>query len=386
MGWERTKATTKELPTEPSFVGWLMAGGIAVVMGVLLFILHASGMVKALVPLSIWWLAFSPVIAWFFLFCLRGWLWGRVVGEHQFLNKEAEHGQRQWEIWAGRYLAVLGNCILLPSRVTADAIATSSDAAAVQHLSLACHFEEGDATEACLINAGLAGLQKALKSLPASLPLNVTLVTDIPSVQMECLFRQAWAEFYPDRAVPTPISVCETLSFAWIEERLKAPVLDVDLILVLQKNGNEQYSDALAAMLLTSDDVAQKYQLPHSSRLLRPMPLDMARFRGDMALFLETQTIACQTAKVFCDNRLWNERFADVMTAAQAHKTPWEPEEIDVLEKYNGIPGTASGWLLMALVSDMVTINKAPVLGLFTSGSDHFVSTITPGSENNDAG
>jgi hypothetical protein len=38
------------------------------------------------------------------------------------------------------------------------------------------------------------------------------------------------------------------------------------LILILQNQGAEQYSDALAAMVLTSDDVAEKYQLslrPH---------------------------------------------------------------------------------------------------------------------------
>ena len=103
MGWERTKATTMVLPPEPSFMGWLLAGGVAAVVGILLFILHASGMVKALAVFNIWWLASSPVLGWFFLFCLRGWLWGRTVNEHQFLQKEAEYGQQQWEAWAGRY-------------------------------------------------------------------------------------------------------------------------------------------------------------------------------------------------------------------------------------------------------------------------------------------
>ncbi|MEG7493411.1 hypothetical protein V6E43_18790, partial [Enterobacter hormaechei] len=139
MGWERSKATTKALPPEPSFVGWLLAGGVAVFVGVLLFILHASGMVKTLSVLNIWWLAFSPVLGWFFLFCLRGWLWGRMVDEHYFLQKEAEYGQQQWENWAGRYLAVLGSSILLPSGVTSDAIAKAEASNAPQLLSLTSH-------------------------------------------------------------------------------------------------------------------------------------------------------------------------------------------------------------------------------------------------------
>ncbi len=57
-------------------------------------------------------------------------------------------------------------------------------------------------------------------------------------------------------------------------------------------------------LLLTSDDVAQKYHLPHSSRLLRPMPLDMTNFEDDITLFLETQTVACHTPSVIGDAKM----------------------------------------------------------------------------------
>lgn len=81
MGWERTKATTMELPPEPSFTGWLLAGGFASVVGILLFILHASGMVKALAVFNIWWLASSPVLAGFSCFVCGGG-----CGEEQSMN------------------------------------------------------------------------------------------------------------------------------------------------------------------------------------------------------------------------------------------------------------------------------------------------------------
>ncbi|ENC7449029.1 hypothetical protein ABKZ75_004594 [Salmonella enterica] len=386
MGWERSKATTTELPGEPSFTGWLLAGGVAAVTGILLFILHASDMVKALAVFNIWWLASSPVLGWFFLFCLRGWLWGRTVSEHQFLQKEAEYGQQQWEVWAGRYLAVLGSSILLPSGVTSDAIAKSDAADAPQFLSLTSHFDAKSTTSTSLLGLGLASVQNAVAMLPATVPFNVTIVSDMISSNFETRFRESWEKIYPGRALTGSISCCEALSFAWIEERLKNPVFDIDLILILQNQGAEQYSDALAALILTSDDVAEKYHLPHSARILRPMLLDMPNFRADMGLFLETQTIACQTSKVFCDYGHWNDWFADLMTASQSHLTPWVPQEIDVLEKYNGIPGAGSAWLLAALLSDITLVGKAPVLALFTSGTDRFVSTITSGSNNNDAG
>lgn len=386
MGWERTKATTMELPPEPSFTGWLSAGAVAAVVGILLFILHASGMVRALAVFNIWWLASSPVLGWFFLFCLRGWLWGRTVNEHQFLQKEAEYGQQQWESWAGRYLAVLGSSILLPSGVTSDAIAKSDAADAPQFLSLTSHFDAQSAASTSLLELGLAGVQNAIAMLPVAVPFNVTIVSDLTSPGFDTQFRESWGRIYPGRALTGSVSFCETLSFAWIEERLTNPVFDIDLILILQNQGAEHYSDALATMILTSDDVAEKYQLPHSARILRPMLLDMSNFKADMSLFLETQTIACQTSNVFCDYGHWNDGFAELMTASQSHRTPWVPQEIDVLEKYNGIPGARSAWILATLLSDIVYVSNKPVLGLFTSGTDRFVSTVTSGSGNNDAG
>ncbi|EPW3921357.1 hypothetical protein ACWKNT_000200 [Enterobacter sichuanensis] len=375
-----------ELHPEPSFMGWVFAGGVAAVVGVLLFMLHASGMVKALVVFNIWWLASSPVLGWFFFFCLRGWLWGKTVDEHRFLQKEAEYGQQQWESWAGRYLAVLGSSILLPSGVTADAIAKSEASDAPQLLSLTSHFDAQSVASDSLLELGLASVQNAIAILPATVPLNITVVSDVISADFDSQIRKVWGSLYPDRAISGSVSFCETLSFAWVEERLKTPVLDIDLILVLQKHGGGRYSDALASMLLTSDDVAEKYQLSHSARILRPMPLDMTNFKADIGLFLETQTIACQTSNVFCDYGHWNDWFADLMTASQSHLTPWVPQEIDVLEKYNGIPGGGSAWLLAALLSDIATVSQATVLGLFTSGTDRFVSTVTSGSNNNDAG
>ncbi|MEB2420605.1 hypothetical protein [Citrobacter sp. R-1.5.2] len=343
-------------------------------------------MVNALAVFNIWWLVSSPVLGWFFLFCLRGWLWGRTVNEHHFLQKEAEYGQQQWEAWAGRYLAVLGSSILLPSGVTSDAIAKSDAADAPQFLSLTCHFDAKSTTSTSLLEMGLAGVQEAISMLPATVPFNVTIVSDMISSDFETRFRKSWGKIYLGRELTGSISCCEALSFDWLEERLKNPVFDIDLILILQSQGAEQYSDALAAMVLTSDDVAEKYQLSHSARILRPMPLDMTNFRADMGLFLETQTIACQTSNVFCDYGHWNDGFADLMTASQSHLTPWVPQEIDVLEKYNGIPGAGSAWLLASLLADIVSVSNKPVLGLFTSGTDRFVSTVTSGSKNNDAG
>lgn len=183
--------------------------------------------------------------------------------------------------------------------------------------------------------------------------------------------------------MPDDITVTGSFSLSEVEERLKQPVLTVNLLLVIQLNGGTAYSDGLAVLLLTSDDVAQKYHLPHSSRLLRPMPLDMTNFEDDITLFLETQTVACHTPSVIGDAKKWTERSAALITQGGKMHTPWKAEDIALLEKWCGIPGPAAPRLLTALAADLVSLRKQPLLALFSSEQEHFISTITRGVKMN---
>ncbi len=111
MGWVRTKALTMEQPSAPSLTRWLFAGVLMAIIGVLLFILHASGTVKIISVINIWWVSLMPAGCWLLIFCLRCYLWDRDLKAHQFLLKEAEYGQQRWEDWAGRWLAVLSSAV-----------------------------------------------------------------------------------------------------------------------------------------------------------------------------------------------------------------------------------------------------------------------------------
>lgn len=173
----------------------------------------------------------------------------------------------------------------------------------------------------------------------------------------------------------------ESLSLEQVEERLKQPELTVDLILLLQLNGGEAYSDWMTSLLLTSDDVALKYRLAHPARLLRPMPLDIAAFNHELTLFLETQREACLTANVLTDRLDWEKFSAPLMTLGARFDAAWQPEERLVLEKVCGIPGPLGPWLSVALATELVSLSKVSLLTLFSSGTEHYVSTVTSGSE-----
>ncbi|HCB0868524.1 TPA: type VI secretion protein, partial [Klebsiella pneumoniae] len=96
MGWVRTKALTMEQPSAPSLTRWLFAGVLMAIIGVLLFILHASGTIETLSAMNIWWVSLAPAGCWLLAFCLRCWQWDRELKEYQFLQKEAERGQLKW--------------------------------------------------------------------------------------------------------------------------------------------------------------------------------------------------------------------------------------------------------------------------------------------------
>ncbi len=382
MGWDRVKPTIKELSAPPSLSGWLLAGLLALIVAVLLFILHASGTVKLISIVNIWWLSLTPVGAWFMLFCLRGWLWGKEIDEYQFQQKEKEYGQQHWEAWAERYLAVLKGGIYLPNGVNAGTILLE-DKGIPSQFTLSCRISAKSSDEATLIKYCLASVQTTIKSLPSELPLKVTLLTDIPmQCEPESLFSCAWRDLFPGVLVPGEISTATSLSMSWVEARLKQPILSVDLILVLQLHGKNDYSDGLAALILTSDDVAQKYQLAHCARLLRPMRLDIGRIKDDFSLFLDTQTSACLTSRLLCDREEWCDISAELLTAGAEKKAGWLPEEIITLEKSTGVPGPAGQWLLTALASEIAECRNMSILTLFATETEYFVSSVIPGNEN----
>lgn len=382
MAWERVKPVIVELSDPPSLSGWLLAGVLTLIVGILLFVLHASEVLKPLSSLNIWWLSLSPSGVWLFLFCLRGWLWDREVAEHQFQKNEAEYGQQQWESWAERHLGILGSCVLLPNGINADNILLADNNLPTQN-ALTCRIFDNLPDIADLMRQCLAGVQEALTALPSELPLKITLLTD-RTERSDLLsgLDSAWKRLFPCRGVPCDIAVTDSLLMSWVEQRITQPVLTVDLILVLQLNGHDSYSDGLAALLLTSDDVVQKYQLPHMARLLRPMSLDMTHFADEFRLFLETQTVATRTDRIVCDDSVWREILPEVLTIGAKQKALWGSGDTVMLERWAGVPGPAATWILTALAAEIADRKGDSLLMLHAATTGHYVSSVIPGSEN----
>ena len=380
MGWNRAESITTELPPEPSLVWWFLTGVLMAIVGILLFMVHTTGIVTHLSAINIWLVSLTPPGIWLSLLCVRGWLRGKEVDKHQFLQKEAEHAQKQWEAWAERYLAITGSCIFLPDRIT---VACLHDELPQQYglIRKIDYLPDSNNLAEGALRVLLKGIKDALSLLPSELPMKVTLVTCLPAGGLSGSFATVWASLFPQRATPDNINIMPDFSMGWVEERLKQPTLTVDLFLVMQLHGGDEYSDGLAALLMTTDDVAQKFCLSHAARLLRPMPLELGKFNDDFTLFLRTQTVACHTARVMGDSSSWEMIAAPLMTLGHAHRAEWDPAKRLILEKWCGIPGPAAPWLLTALAADLSSLSKTSLLTLFTSGEERYISTVTAGSE-----
>jgi hypothetical protein len=385
MSWERQKPFTIERPESPSSTGWLLSGVLSVIAGVLLFVLHASSTISVLNSVNIWLFSLIPVVLWLIIFSLRGYLYGRDLEHYQFLQNEAQHAQQQWSAWAERYLAVMASCVMLPDQISA-ALLQKRAKELTQQRGLARRISyltsEKPAFES-FVSALLSGVESGVQSLPTDLPIQVSLLTDEPESRRHELYRQfndCWQEQFPTRPEPSALTITDELSFNTLDERLKQPESTVQLILVIQLQGNERYSDGLAALLLTTDDVANKYSLSHRIRLLRPMRLDINTLINDLVLFLTTQALALQTTGILGDQQKWTESSAELIGTGNKQGTAWQAENIQTIETYCGIQGPYSPWLTAALGADFVRLGKQPWLALSTSENEHFICTITTGS------
>ena len=380
MIWERQKSTVADLPDEPSIVLWLMFGMVALFTGVMLFILHANQLLGSFQHYNLWMLSGSPLLIWFFLICLRGWLYNNAVDKHEFESKEAEYSQQQWTEWAGRYLAVLYSEVLLAGGVTPAQFLAAAGREQHAGQDLRVDIRSDDEAIIALLN----NLVEPIAVLPVDLPINVFLLTDYPgdTIKLQATFEYCWRQLMPaERPVP-PLEVMCSFSFDAVERRIKTPEISAELILVHQMHGNDRYSDALATLLLTTDDVATKYELKHDVRLLRSMSMEGGEPLSVFDLYFSTQSQAINTQRIIGDQVRWGQSFATILQASEPYQGHWKTEQLHWLETYAGRCGPFSPWIMTAVASDAVQVLKTDCLMLSESEGQQFINTVTTGNEN----
>jgi len=381
MSWERQKSQVTPMPEKPSFLIWLICGLAALIACGLFFILHANNLSGIAQNYNIWVVSGLPLLLWFFCICLRAWIYNNGVDKHEFESKEADYSQQQWTKWAGRYLAVIHSEVTLHHSLTVPMFIPQSTELEVYN-GLVTRLDISSAKSTSLIQ--LEGIKDALMRFPTDIKMKVFLLTDSSEEEIELrkIFGDCWRKLMPtERPVPT-LLVHRSFSFDAVERRIKTPDISVELVMVQQLHGCSQYSDALATLLLTTDDVANKYQINHDVRLLRPMSLENDDLLSEFELYFSTQTQSINTQHIIGDHAHWGQLFSLMLKAGELYRGHWKTEQLNWLETYAGRCGPFSPWIMTAIVSDAVQVLKTDCLMLSESEGRRFINTMTTGNKN----
>ncbi|PVZ79331.1 hypothetical protein C9426_33960 [Serratia sp. S1B] len=388
MAWQRQIPSLPEQPAPPASGRWLLGFMLAIIVSIMLFLLHAANHLGGLQAVNIWLVAVIPLVGYLLAFSLRSYLFGQALSQYHFLQDEAQTAQREWHQWAERYMAVLASCVLLPDKITASFL-VKQPADLPSQLGLTRRIDyltEGQMSVRFAITTLLGIIADPLTKLPQTQPLHVTLVTDSDMEQetLSTLFSEGWLTTMPGHPAPLDVSVQSSLSYDLIESRIREAQEAVDLILVLQLEGEERYSDGLSVFLLTPDDAAKKHALPVTGRLLRPMLLDPQHLASEMALFFDTQPLSLKAPGLLGDCRDFLALTYQIVPTCSDKGGALTIDKVMTLERAIGLTGPLSAWLLAGLCVDFCRCQEIPYLMFSQSAPYWFVSTVSPGVVNED--
>lgn len=386
MGWDRQPPAVLPAPMPPVLGRWLVAAVLAVLIGVLLFLLYASERVPLLQTLNVWVLSGSPLLALALAFGVRAFVYGGALNRYRFLDGEAQVARQAWQDWAQRSVAVLGSCVVLPDQVSASVLMQARSGlpprpGVARRMTLLPHTSEERAQAG--LQLLLPALASALEALPESPALRVTLLNDTQPDQYEAL-RRDWQRCWTRLTrlpCPETVTLVAELPYSWLDDKLKSASNDFELIIILQVQGGSVYSDGLAALLLCPDGVSGVASLPVAASLLRPMPLVADKHDSELPLFLQTQAQACQATGLLADHLDLQALTGDVLTAGAAEGAGLSAQQVWVLEQFCGLAGPFSSLRLAALAVEMARHQQGPLLMLSREQSRYWISTVIPGDK-----
>lgn len=381
MGWDRQPSETIVAPSALSPARWLAALAITGLAGVSLFLLHASQRIAALQGLNIWLFSFFPLLVVVMAFAFRAFRYGGMLRHHSFLESEAQAAQRSWEQWTGRYLAVHDCCVLLPEQVSAAVLAKGGkDLPLLTGLARRLAILPNDPFERIQVSLVrvLDAMQPSIQNLAAGSRLRITLLSDTQASrhgEIADTFRRVWFSVM-DGDLKVPLVQVQALSLAWIEEKIRKRDTSLELILILQTEGEEDYSDALAALLVGLDVFSGPDDLPVKARLLRPMPLDITDLVAETTGLMQSQVAARSATGLLADVAQWQDASATMLGTSQTLGTSLQVEQQWIQEHFTGMPGPFGCWLVLALGVELVQHRREALLVLGKDERRQWVSTI----------
>lgn len=380
MKWDYRFPQAPEAATPMRLGRWMVSGIVASLLAAGLYVMQ--GALPALARLDTWMLVAAPLLCVLGLFVFRCLL--QIAGQGYYADRQHDLDclQDAWRRWAQQSLAVYSGCAVLPDNITASILGGGAADLPLRQgdaRRLAQLPEQGPGRLAQSLALLRPSVIAAMQKMPPGEALRVTLLNDQSAAGQDALsdaWKLLWTAIGGSQRVREEIVVPE-LDWQLLNTRLRSKKPVWELLVVLQLEGADNYSDGLAVLLLGPYALAQP-QRPMLGSLCRPMPLEQQNASEPLGRFLQAQTHASKSAALLADSIQWQATLQDLCTVGRDQEWLLAPQKRWVLEQYCGLPGPFSKWLIGVFALEAARHLQAPVLMLAGDESQGWINTVLP--------
>ncbi|MBS9430881.1 hypothetical protein [Photorhabdus akhurstii] len=377
MGWNKPVIAIQQEPVSPILWPWLVSGMLIICIDMTCYVLW-SGYLRP----QQWGIIFGAVgLIWLAAFGLRLYLFGYRLEIYHLWSQERQYIDKEWQDWAGRHMSVLHSSLFLPEKLTAKTIVQEESKIAVQYgeKKVIDYFSWSEDKWHDSVQILLRSTETAMSNIPLDRQVCATVITYCAEQKYEKLkmiLQEQWQSIFPSRQPLSQLNLVPYLSAVHIEQWLKDPASEVQLLILMQIENTEQFSEGLGILLMATDDLTKKFELAEKARIYRPMEIDLEDFGQQFKTFINTQLSAKEaTGMLGNDNDIYSYT-SQIMPVIQEQNAALKLERIKDIEKFIGESGAGAYWLATGLAIDLSQYHSGNYLVLAKNGRNWTVNTV----------
>ena len=365
MNWNKPSLPVKPEPQPPSLLKWLGALMLLMLSVISIFNLTSifqPGLFESLHLLFAACLVVgSGLLALFFRYLTysfkhNGW---------QAWEQERLTIEDAWEKWSKRYVALFASYVFIPGNITANTIAKAEASIETKNglVQKIDYFPSEDGEKITLL---LKSINIPLSQLPPNTTIHIKLLNDfLPS--RRTAFMKVLAEIWQSQFPLHPITTLTELSESYadkLQSIQQSKDESINVIMIMQQDDRERYSDAMGVFILASDDVAENVNLSTAAGILRPLFTSPQKLETDLLTFFTTQKAAKAASGCYCAQQQGLRHSAVLMQQSHAANGALQINQIRDVERFAGLAGPAAPWLALGLAADTSSITQTACLML----------------------
>ncbi|WP_036774497.1 hypothetical protein [Photorhabdus australis] len=377
MGWNKPVIAIQQEPVPPILWRWFISFIAIISIGVACYLLWPEFLRQQ----QGWMLLGAVGLIWLVVFGLRLYFFGYRLEMYRLWNQENQYIEREWQSWAGRYMSVLHSGVFLPEKITAATIMQEESKIEVQcGIGKAIdYFPWSENKWRDSVKILLHSIENAIDELPPDRPICITVITNYPEQEyekLEMLLQENWQSAFPSGRSLSKLNILPYLPAMQIDNWLKDPTSEVQLLILMQIESTEQFSEGLGIFLLATDDLVKKFDLVEKARIYRPMEINPEQFEREFEIFISTQLSAKAATGMIGDDDSMYLYTSQIMSVIQNQQAVLKLEQIKNIGKIIDAPGPGAYWLATGLAIDLSQYNSARYLVLTNSEYHWVINTV----------